>query len=63
MDVKQNYRKEHAVEKKPARGCVLARLNVQFLPSMIRAFQQRHTQMALVVDEHGTLRGLVTVRE
>jgi CBS domain containing-hemolysin-like protein len=30
---------------------------------LIRTLQQRHTQMALVVDEHGTLRGLVTLED
>jgi CBS domain containing-hemolysin-like protein len=33
------------------------------LDELIRTFQQRHTQMALVVDEHGTLRGLVTLED
>ncbi len=33
------------------------------LDELIRTFQQRHTQMALVVDEHGALRGLVTLED
>jgi len=33
------------------------------LDELIRTFQQHHTQMALVVDEHGTLRGLVTLED
>ena len=33
------------------------------LDALIRTFQQRHTQMALVVDEHGTLMGLVTLED
>jgi CBS domain containing-hemolysin-like protein len=33
------------------------------LDELIRVFQQHHTQMALVVDEHGTLQGLVTLED
>ena len=33
------------------------------LDELIRTFQQHHTQMALVVDEHGLLQGLVTLED
>jgi CBS domain containing-hemolysin-like protein len=33
------------------------------LDELLRTFQQRHTQMALVVDEHGSLDGLVTLED
>jgi CBS domain containing-hemolysin-like protein len=33
------------------------------LDELLRTFQQRHTQMALVVDEHGSLEGLVTLED
>jgi CBS domain containing-hemolysin-like protein len=36
---------------------------IMSLEELIRTFQQRHTQMALVVDEHGGLRGLVTLED
>jgi CBS domain containing-hemolysin-like protein len=34
-----------------------------FLDELLRTFQQRHTQIALVVDEHGSLEGLVTLED
>jgi putative hemolysin len=36
---------------------------VMSLDELIRTFQQHHTQMALVVDEHGLLQGLVTLED
>jgi CBS domain containing-hemolysin-like protein len=33
------------------------------LDELLRTFQQRHTQIALVVDEHGILDGLVTLED
>jgi CBS domain containing-hemolysin-like protein len=33
------------------------------LDALIRAFQQYHTQIALVIDEHGILQGLVTLED
>ena len=33
------------------------------LDELLQTFQQRHTQMALVVDEHGSLEGLVTLED
>jgi CBS domain containing-hemolysin-like protein len=33
------------------------------LDELLRTFQQRHTQLALVVDEHGSLEGLVTLED
>lgn len=36
---------------------------VMSLDELIRTFQQHHTQMALVVDEHGFLQGLVTLED
>jgi CBS domain containing-hemolysin-like protein len=36
---------------------------VMSLDELIHAFQQHHTQMALVVDEHGLLQGLVTLED
>jgi CBS domain containing-hemolysin-like protein len=33
------------------------------LDELLRTFQQRHTQIALVVDEHGSLDGLVTLED
>jgi CBS domain containing-hemolysin-like protein len=33
------------------------------LDELIRAFQQYHTQIALVIDEHGILQGLVTLED
>jgi CBS domain containing-hemolysin-like protein len=36
---------------------------IMSLEVLIRAFQQRHTQMALVIDEHGVLQGLVTLED
>jgi len=33
------------------------------LDALIRAFQQHHTQIALVIDEHGILQGLVTLED
>ena len=36
---------------------------VMSLDELIHTFQQHHTQMALVVDEHGLLQGLVTLED
>ena len=36
---------------------------IMSLEELIRTFQQRHTQMSLFVDEHGGLRGLVTLED
>jgi magnesium and cobalt exporter, CNNM family len=33
------------------------------LDDLLRAFQQQHAQLALVVDEHGSLEGLVTLED
>jgi CBS domain containing-hemolysin-like protein len=33
------------------------------LDELLHTFQQRHTQMALVVDEHGSMEGLVTLED
>jgi magnesium and cobalt exporter, CNNM family len=33
------------------------------LDTLLRTFQQRQTQIALVVDEHGSLEGLVTLED
>jgi CBS domain containing-hemolysin-like protein len=33
------------------------------LDELLRTFQQRHTQIALVVDEHGSMDGLVTLED
>jgi CBS domain containing-hemolysin-like protein len=33
------------------------------LNELLRTFQQRHTQIALVVDEHGSIEGLVTLED
>jgi CBS domain containing-hemolysin-like protein len=33
------------------------------LDELIRAFQQYHTQIALVIDEHGILQGLATLED
>jgi len=33
------------------------------LDELLRTFQQRHTQIALIVDEHGSLEGLVTLED
>jgi putative hemolysin len=33
------------------------------LDELLRTFQQRHTQIALVVDEHGIIEGLVTLED
>jgi CBS domain containing-hemolysin-like protein len=36
---------------------------IMLLDELIRTFQQQHTQMALVVDEHGMVQGLVTLED
>ena len=57
--------------RQPQAGCSLRQLvrpalfipEVMSLDDLLRTFQQQHAQLALVVNEHGSLEGLVTLED